>query len=397
MLLNGPINVARLEGKMGNTVKILYAFMDWHADISNQTKCESIDAIDITTYMTDTLQKTNKKQTFDFFLEVYPTFLMSGDSLVFAQKYIWSLQEIHRAIIQKRTKNNKLYENIRFHYIDIRDFMRGIKSDDDSIIQQIQSENIYSINSIDETIELLKNSITNIDIVIDSLSTADHKGGNIKYPVSNNKDRDMNTKIWSNFVSKIKFKQKYHDDNVYKVIGGLLKSLAQKCNDLKKGRSHIINELENYINELDKTPHFKLNKEAFIEKEIYHYYPDDYKFSVRMAKIKEQIEMSINAFMSVVATIVDLYFLRRFLDKDYITNGIIYTGIYHSCNYIKILCKYFDFKITHISKLNGTLAELYDKINSSADVINDRQIDVMIYPEYPYQCSNIQLFPANFA
>ena len=43
--------------------------------------------------------------------------------------------------------------------------------------------------------------------------------------------------------------------------------------------------------------------------------------------------------LSYFTRFTDLYFLRRFLDKDYITNGIIYCGAFHSAVYIEHLVK----------------------------------------------------------
>jgi hypothetical protein len=44
--------------------------------------------------------------------------------------------------------------------------------------------------------------------------------------------------------------------------------------------------------------------------------------------------------------------MKKFLDKDYITNMISYTGARHSSNYVYILIKNFNFKITNYSYLN---------------------------------------------
>jgi hypothetical protein len=45
--------------------------------------------------------------------------------------------------------------------------------------------------------------------------------------------------------------------------------------------------------------------------------------------------------------ITDLYFLRRFLDKKYIENSILYTGAGHMINLIYLLIKYFNYELTH--------------------------------------------------
>lgn len=41
---------------------------------------------------------------------------------------------------------------------------------------------------------------------------------------------------------------------------------------------------------------------------------------------------------------MDLYFLKRFLDKEYIKNAVLYCSSHHT---IDILINGFNFKITH--------------------------------------------------
>jgi hypothetical protein len=49
----------------------------------------------------------------------------------------------------------------------------------------------------------------------------------------------------------------------------------------------------------------------------------------------------------LLSLITDLYFLRRFLDKKYIKNCILYTGSFHMVNLIYLLVKYFNYELTH--------------------------------------------------
>lgn len=61
---------------------------------------------------------------------------------------------------------------------------------------------------------------------------------------------------------------------------------------------------------------------------------------------------------------MDLYFLRRFLDKDYIKKGIVYCGEYHFVHYISFLVKYFDFEILECDKfyIVSNIKELEKKL-----------------------------------
>lgn len=54
-----------------------------------------------------------------------------------------------------------------------------------------------------------------------------------------------------------------------------------------------------------------------------------------------------NLCFNIFIIITDLFFIRRFLDKDYITNGILYTGMAHMNNILYLLVKYFDFNLSN--------------------------------------------------
>ena len=100
-----------------------------------------------------------------------------------------------------------------------------------------------------------------------------------------------------------------------------------------------------------------------------------------------------NDIMYIYVLLVDLYFLRRFLDKDYITNGICYSGALHSSEYIHILIKYFNFKITHISHSDKSANQLTQEIKKFKVIGETHKL---INPDNPVQCSNISKFPKNF-
>jgi len=115
----------------------------------------------------------------------------------------------------------------------------------------------------------------------------------------------------------------------------------------------------------------------------------------------DQLNLIIINLFDVFAELVDFYFLRRFLDKKYITNTIIYSGAAHSVVYIYIL-RSIGFKITHcanciiqdMTKLNNTVSDVpnFPFNQSKKDLIN---IFVQSY-ENPQQCSDLTKFPKLF-
>jgi hypothetical protein len=93
--------------------------------------------------------------------------------------------------------------------------------------------------------------------------------------------------------------------------------------------------------------------------------------------------------------IIDIYLLRRILDKSYITNSIIYTGYTHYSDVIYILIKDFNFKITHIDKGNIKLITNIAKNNTIDEFISKLNKDISLHI-YSDQCSNFKSFPLNF-
>ena len=98
---------------------------------------------------------------------------------------------------------------------------------------------------------------------------------------------------------------------------------------------------------------------------------------------------------------MDLYTIRRIVDKDYNTNSIIYTGMAHSVNITNILIKYFNFNITHTYFKEVSINKLNDKFkNNDYDIINNDYINLKLYdlllPEYLTQCTDMKNFPDMF-
>ena len=83
------------------------------------------------------------------------------------------------------------------------------------------------------------------------------------------------------------------------------------------------------------------------------------------------------------------------MDKTYITNGIVYTGIGHSINYIYYLVHDFNFKITHYSYSKEQDLNKINKIIKSLDKKNVT-INDLFYPKTIIQCIDLSSFPLNF-
>ena len=128
---------------------------------------------------------------------------------------------------------------------------------------------------------------------------------------------------------------------------------------------------------------------------IYNYGKPSNFLITNIAKLYNISEMLTDHLLGGASLyMMDIYLLKRLLDKDYITNAVIYTGAHHSINYIRILVKYFNFKITHYSYLKD------DDINAAEKYIkkseNEEELNVLFFPPKFLQCSVLRDWPKNF-
>ena len=101
-------------------------------------------------------------------------------------------------------------------------------------------------------------------------------------------------------------------------------------------------------------------------------------------------------YINVILT--DLYFLRRFLDKKYIKNTIVYCGLYHMFDYIYFLTKYFNFKMTNIYYKDKSYK--LDKIDTTnISYFNEFEKYLVKYDKdfIDTQCVDLFDFPINFS
>src|SRR5581483_10204310 len=135
-LVNGPVNVIRLEGQINDVTKVIYLFMDYHIDTNMQTQCSNIFSQDVQRYFADNFYElSNGDRMYDFFVEIYPTELASEayikpkTNVEHKDKYIEEVVKFFRKIFRYSSKKNevrtnKLFQNIRLHYLDVRDYYK---------------------------------------------------------------------------------------------------------------------------------------------------------------------------------------------------------------------------------------------------------------------------------
>ena len=344
-LINGPNNVVRLSD--GN--KVLYIFGDYHIDPNYQTECiynDKYDSLDIDKYLL-LFMKTNKNIKYDIFHEFdekYHYRLNNDKNQFYKRKYIDNINKLFSLNIKNK------YTLFKFHYMDIRDNIFLF-----DIIENYIKNNLFLDYDFigKDVIQKLNNLKIIIKVFLSSLKKN-------KYIIKIlNKYNNINIKNKINNIYDLLFNKKFKF--LLKKINKLIKFIKLNCyNEIAN-----VNNINNDIN------------------------------------IKIDNELSNNAliFLDLNVILTDLYFLRRFLDKKYIKNGILYTGAAHLCNISYILVKYFNYNITHFNYISDENININDYIKnlSNTDYINDlvnifkKEIDDKIY-----QCTDLFNFPDNF-
>lgn len=407
--INGPINVIRLEGTVEKIKKVIYIFMDLHLNLINQRECDNIFSQDIQKYFAESFYNINKKnKIYDFFCEIPPNDLFENDydvkyptEINYRDKYIEEVWKLFRKLFVYEKKHNKVkisdvMKNIRLHYIDIRTYFIpnfwNIENELNKILSSIQTNiSVMILTNIKMLLKIFRSTYSTIIGIINNLihNKIKIKSINIINDQSKMETDKMYIERMTYLINKIL--SSYNDNNVKDKINNII-------NDMLKIMENNILEIDNFINKLDNYKNIvdKSNNQLLYNnrKKIYDYGVDNYLMNEIVLDIASGISQIKMNFIAIISVIMDIYFLRRFLDKKYITNAICYTGSAHSKTYILYLVKYFDFKITNIS---------YSKekdINKLTNIIKEKsfqeELNEFLFPPSLTQCSNLTNFPRDF-
>ena len=108
--------------------------------------------------------------------------------------------------------------------------------------------------------------------------------------------------------------------------------------------------------------------------------------------ILENIYLADECVVMIYVLITDLYCLYRLLSKNYINHAIIYTGMWHTTNYVRTLVHDFDFVVTHIGYSKLPL----DKTNKLLQSNNSYDMSELFFKPKLKQCIDIGKFPDKF-
>jgi len=391
MLINGPINAIRLEGIVNNVKKIIYLYMDYHMFLQEQTECESYESINIDKYLYDLFKKTN--QTIDFFFEIKHTQATNNTIPLFKGMYIQTVQKLYKkAKLDTSTKQN-IKNNVRFHYLDIRDHLEKniyyFSDLLDSNVKSLRTNKIINSNNFNNILEACRGLIYDLEIYQYFFKDNINKKLSRTKNINSKKEFKTQDMIFY-FLNKItkKYKNKDIINKIKKDYFGDILNQINICIDRLKELSKIVLSKEDYVYRLyeQKIQFKENNNDPFLNL----YTPPDFDdFIFACDKLNDEIQEKIR---DIFLKITDLFFLRRFLDKDYITKAIVYTGGAHSVNYINVLTSFFDFKITHFSHSDERDLEKLNKIAKE----NPSKLFYVLNPPELVQCSDLSGFPNDF-
>jgi hypothetical protein len=382
--INGPINIIRLEGKIFGIKKILYLFFDKHFRVQEQTKCQDYLSDDVVVYLNREFRKI-KDKNIDFFIETFHEYKSINDGYknkytdddIYKDRYIDEVIKFFYKYIKHqddKTTGTKISNHIRFHYVDIRNYVRKYTDNINDLtnLDKILIQGILQIkpfNKLNEAIKIIKKILNNIDILIKIINKPNLNFDDLE-------DKDL---IKLNYIID-KIKNKYNHTELKKPINDLLNIFIKYLEDIKNNLIILDNNLHEILNVITNKYTIKIDIENIL---------------------KESNKIVDNIYIDYIETfskLMDIYFLRRILDKDYITHCVSYTGGAHSLEYIYFLVKNFDFTITHAAKIKGKYT--LDKINSELKKNKSLNINYLWNIFLPnddiLQCSDLSTFPDNF-
>jgi len=397
--INGPVNVVRLKGRVDGRDKIVYLFMDIHEMPNKQTECKNIRSKDIKDYFIsnfDSITKSDKK--YDFLMEIKPTLIHKNNGTK-RGRYVDRILKIFRNEFDptknKSVSKSKNFPNIQFHTVDIRDYLKhslnGIFNQLGSYIYDLWHKmkiNIDDIAYIKDGISIVSARIKFLHDTLYNISEVEKINNLVPLVPKNISELAKYTKDNYNQRIKnlfIKILTKYHHTNIQENIKKHINAVVKNnFNEYFNFVNSINEKFTKYISILDrKDTEFNGVDYGIQNKDIVN-------INKELVVLTEQLH---DKWMVIHSDLMDMYLLRRLLDKDYITNAITYTGIYHSINCIFFLVKYMDFQITHYSYMKYDIDKVNNIINKS---VKSTQINDIFFPKIFEQCSDMSNFPPNF-
>lgn len=390
--VSGPYNAIRMEGNIKGLTKVIYMFMDVHLDPTVQTECANVYSQDFNRYLAESFHELNgADRMYDFFLEIEPEWYkvdpitratavaeqgLAGPRHIYIHQVLQLLRSaVNYDSIKDRVNPSEVFQNVRLHYLDIRDALNPLTDDLYGLPIQADTDGIYFPQSIFQTLEWCNKSATHLVKLYRELK-------------SNPNSRSRAAKsLFGKQIHKVLYS--YKNTHIQQVITTKLDHYFKELNVLATMINQFIALLHSYLLVADSVT-MTFTRDNLISAGMT---PE--QFVSLFSEIMTARNMLKEQVLYVGIGITDCYLLRRLLDKDYVTNAITYTGGSHTTNYIIVLTQYFDFKITHVSyssissipKLNRAVRERLAK----GSIITD-----LFVQSGRAQCTDLTGFPNRF-
>lgn len=377
--INGPLNIIRLDNP--SLSKVIYLFLDVHLSLKNQTQCKSVFAQDITKYLLNTfidMHDANRKC--DFFLEILPSEVHSHTDYTATDIYIEQVLKLFKYMVHAKNNTTStiatspLVKNVRLHYMDIREyFADDIDFCIDSIMKNLSDKS--AVNN--KKLLRIAKAYTNLITYLESIRA---------------EDATSLTQDQLSVIRKIRYTYNYEANEAVinhkwnTIVKPRIKFIIAKITSATKSITQVI--------ESNGAQLTTLIKNKYAKKHEYTYEYGFINLDMHLRDFKNDFDYIDQQITYLMTYITDLYFFRRFIDKDYVTNAVVYVGANHTFNYIDLLVKDYGFVISHCANNKGSsMRELTSFAKNNALTSYGK----VFLPDELLQCSTITGFPKQFS
>ena len=155
---------------------------------------------------------------------------------------------------------------------------------------------------------------------------------------------------------------------------------------IKKIKSRIINQ------DLHKVNNYIINNEM---SNVYHNFKNIIKDMMNTNNGEEFFDISkelYNVIIDYSLFLMDMYTIRRIIDKSYVSNCILYVGGEHAIHYILLLMNILNFQLINAAKYNAS--SLDDLRNNIRKCKYHYELKKYFTDEFMFdQCCDYSSFP----
>jgi len=234
---------------------------------------------------------------------------------------------------ESKNKLLSLFNNVRLHYIDIGNPLSGFLYPAlNYAIGAMESNNIRSNKNAEVVINVITELMSEILQILKNKNSCALPNFNIK-TIRKLEIRFEKLLLWPQDLK----------DNFYNLIHSMNKFLCRYTN--KNVKKIIYHYIDIYlIPEWDAEVKDFINLENEIKQWNYQNASTTGLFlpchgmskgrESQKNKLTKKLVMKLFHLPFVISKLVDIYFMRRFLDKKYITNAVVYSGAVHAVSQI---------------------------------------------------------------